>query len=214
MKKICIFDFDGTLANTMENIAFFVNKTLKEFGLPPIETKTVNSFVGNGAAKLIDRALTHLNSPLPRKDVLNVYMSHYDSDPCHLVTIYEGIENALTLLKENGYELAVLSNKPHSSTSLIIEKLFPKNTFYMYLGKSEKFKIKPDPEAVNYIAEGFSKENSFFIGDSDVDIKTGKNAKLNTIAVSWGFRSRDILKAENPDYIADSPEEMLNFILG
>ena len=214
MKKICIFDFDGTLADTMENIAFFVNKTLNEYNLPSINTEIVNSFVGNGAAKLIERALKYVNSDIPCDEVLKTYMSHYDSNPCHLVRIYDGIEKALKVLKENGFELAVLSNKPHTSTSLIIEKLFPKDTFYMYLGKSDKFKVKPDPEAVNYIAEGFNKAESFFIGDSDVDIKTGKNANLKTVAVSWGFRSREILEAENPDFIADTAEEMLKHILG
>ena len=214
MRKICIFDFDGTLADTMENIAFYVTKTLNEYNLPSINTKIVNSFVGNGAAKLIERALEYVKSDLSCGNVLKTYMSHYDNDPCHLVKIYDGIEKALISLKENGYDLAVLSNKPHTSTSLIIEKLFPKDTFYMYLGKSDKFKIKPDPEAVNYIAEGFNKEESFFIGDSDVDIKTGKNANLKTIAVTWGFRSREILEAENPDFIADNAEEMLKHILG
>lgn len=214
MKKICIFDFDGTLADTMENIAFFVNKTLSEYNLPTIETKIVNSFVGNGAAKLVARALKHVNSDLPYDEVLKTYMSHYDSDPCRMIRIYDGIEKALALLKENGFELAVLSNKPHSSTALIVEKLFPKDTFYMYLGKSDKFKVKPDPEAVNFITEGFNKDESFFIGDSDVDIKTGKNAGLKTIGVTWGFRSRDSLEAEKPDFIADTAEEMLKHILG
>ncbi len=213
MKKLCIFDFDGTLANTMDSIAFFVNKTLNEYGIDSIDTNIIQSFVGTGARDLIKRCLDYSGSNLPCDEVLSKYLSHYDSDPCYLVEIYDGIFDMLTSLKEEGYDLAVLSNKPHSSTSLIIEKLFPKNTFYKYLGKSDKFKKKPDPEAVNYIANGYSKENCYFIGDSDVDIITGKNAGMKTIAVTWGFRTEDVLKAENPDHIATSAREVTDIIL-
>lgn len=213
MKKICIFDFDGTLANTMDSIAYFVNKTLTEYGLDSIDTETIKSFVGNGAKSLIEKCLKYSNSNLNSEDVLKKYLESYDSDPCYLVEIYDGIFEMLKNLKNNGFDLAVLSNKPHSSTSLIIEKLFPKDIFYKYLGKSDKFKKKPDPEAVNYIAEGYNKEESFFIGDSDVDIVTGKNAKMKTIAVLWGFRSEDVLRAENPDFIAKTAKEVENIIL-
>lgn len=213
LKKICIFDFDGTLADTMDSIAYFVNLTLADYSLPAINTEIIKSFVGNGAADLIKKSLSYSGSTIPWEDVLKTYMRHYDSNPCHLVTIYDGVIDMLTILKENGYELAVLSNKPHSSTSLIIEKLFPKSIFYQYLGKSDKFKKKPDPEAVNFIADGFDKENSFFIGDSDVDIKTGKNAGMKTIAVTWGFRSREVLAAENPDFIANTASEILKYAL-
>ena len=213
MKKLCIFDFDGTLANTMDSIAFFVNKTLNEYGIDSIDTNIIQSFVGTGARDLIKRCLDYSGSNLPCDEVLSKYLSHYDSDPCYLVEIYDGIFDMLTSLKEEGYDLAVLSNKPHSSTSLIIEKLFPKDIFYKYLGKSDKFKKKPDPEAVNYIANGYSKENCYFIGDSDVDIITGKNAGMKTIAVTWGFRTEDVLKAENPDHIATSAREVTDIIL-
>lgn len=213
MKKLCIFDFDGTLANTMDSIAYFVNKTLVFYGAEKISTPIIQTFVGTGAKDLIKRCLDFVGSDASLDEVLQTYLSFYDSDPCHLVEIYDGVFDMLTSLKESGYDLAVLSNKPHSSTSLIIEKLFPKNIFYKYLGKSDKFKKKPDPEAVNYIADGYDKENCYFIGDSDVDIATGKNAKMKTIAVSWGFRSKEVLSAENPDFIADTADEVCKIIL-
>lgn len=213
LKKLCIFDFDGTLAYTMDNIAFYVNKTLSEYSISPIDTDTIQTFVGNGARELIKCCLRFSKSAEDIDEVLTRYLNHYDSDPSYLVEIYDGVFEMLNELKSSGYDIAVLSNKPHSSTSLIIEKLFPKYFFYKYLGKREKFKTKPNPEAVNYIANGYSKEHCFFIGDSDTDILTGKNAEMKTIGVTWGFRSEDVLKRENPTYIAHNPEEVTAFIL-
>jgi len=214
MKKLCIFDFDGTIAETMENIAFFLNKTMKHFSLGEIDIETVNGFVGNGAKKLVERGLKYHNSSLPLDEVLEVYLNYYNSEPTYLVKIYDGIYELIETLKEKGTEVAILSNKPDSSTKLIVNHFFPEGTFIKCLGKSEEFKAKPDPEAPNHIAEGFEKENCFFIGDSDVDIATGKNAGMTSIACSWGFKTREFLLGHNPDYIVDSPLEILSIVLG
>ena len=214
MKKLCIFDFDGTIAETLENITFFLNKTLVYFSLPEIDTDTAKKFIGTGAKALIEKTLNHLDSSIPADEVLKVYLDYYNSDPSHLVEVYDGIYELIDALKENGVTVAVLSNKPDSLTNLIANHFFPEGTFYKCLGKSEKFKTKPDPEAPNFIAEGFSKENCYFIGDSETDIETAKNSDMISISVTWGFREKEFLAGYAPDYIVDIPSEILPIVLG
>jgi len=213
MKKLCIFDFDGTLADSSENITYFVNLTMDYFNLDRIDVKTVCSFVGNGAKKLIERCLEYNNSVLDVDTVLDYYLTEYNKKPAHLIKIYDGILELLKKLKNENVKLAVLSNKPDSSTKLIVDEIFPKNLFFICLGKSDKFETKPSPMSANYIAEGFKKENCYFIGDSDTDILTGKNAEMKTIGVSWGLRPREVLEKANADFIADSPCEIASFVL-
>lgn len=214
MKKLCIFDFDGTLADSAENITYFVNLTMNRFALPEIDTKTVVSFVGNGAKNLIERCLEYNKSKLPTDEVLEYYLVEYNKKPSYLIKIYDKMMDTLQKLKSNGVSLAILSNKPDSSTKLIADEIFPKDLFFTVLGKSEKFETKPSPMSANYIAEGFEKENCYFIGDSDSDILTGKNANMKTIGVSWGLRERVSLVNAGADFVADTPEEIITIVLG
>lgn len=213
MKKLCIFDLDGTLLNTLDSIAYYVNDTMKHFGLPVIETEKIRTFVGNGARNLIDRALRYNGSELDVEGVLSVYIEKYNSDALYLVKPYDGIRELLSKLHENGVTLAVLSNKPHSSTSIMIDKIFGKDLFSVVRGPYNNEKVKPDPAVANEIAKGFEKENCFFIGDSDVDIKTGRNALMHTIGVTWGFRDRDVLQNAGAEKIVSKAADIADIVL-
>lgn len=213
MKKLCIFDLDGTLLNTLDSIAYYVNDTMKHFGLPVIETEKIRTFVGNGAKNLISRSLRYNGSELDAEKVLSVYIEKYNSDALYLVKPYEGIPELLSKLRENGVTLAVLSNKPHSSTSIMIDKIFGKDLFSVVRGPYNNEKVKPDPAVANEIAKGFEKENCFFIGDSDVDIKTGRNALMHTIGVTWGFRDRDVLQNAGAEKIVSKAADIADIVL-
>lgn len=213
MKKLCIFDLDGTLLNTLDSIAYYVNDTMKHFGLPVIETEKIRTFVGNGAKNLISRSLRYNGSELDTEKVLSVYIEKYNSDALYLVKPYEGIPELLSKLHENGVTLAVLSNKPHSSTSIMIDKIFGKDLFSVVRGPYNNEKVKPEPAVANEIAKGFEKENCFFIGDSDVDIETGKNALMHTVGVTWGFRDRDVLQNAGAEKIVSKAADIADIVL-
>ena len=214
MKKLCIFDFDGTLAETMENIAYYVNKTMEHFSLGKIDTETVKGYVGKGARNLIEQSLGYHGSNLSTDEVLKVYLNYYNSNPTYLVEVYDGIYELIKVLKEKGTEIAVLSNKPDSSVKMMVNYFFSEETFCYCMGKSEQFKVKPDPEAPNYIAKDYDKKDCFFIGDSDVDIQTARNSGMKSIAVTWGFRTKEFLLRHNPDFVVNSPDEILPIVLG
>lgn len=213
MKKLCIFDLDGTLLNTLDSIAYYVNDTMKHFGLPVIETEKIRTFVGNGAKNLISRSLRYNGSELDAEKVLSVYIEKYNSDALYLVKPYDGIRELLSKLHENGVTLAVLSNKPHSSTSIMIDEIFRKDLFSVVRGPYNNEKVKPDPAVANEIAKGFEKENCFFIGDSDVDIKTGRNALMHTIGVTWGFRDRGVLQNAGAEKIVSKAADIADIVL-
>lgn len=213
MKKLCIFDLDGTLLNTLDSIAYYVNDTMKHFGLPVIETEKIRTFVGNGAKNLISRSLRYNGSELDAEKVLSVYIEKYNSDALYLVKPYDGIRELLSKLHENGVTLAVLSNKPHSSTSIMIDEIFGKDLFSVVRGPYNNEKVKPDPAVANEIAKGFEKENCFFIGDSDVDIKTGRNALMHTVGVTWGFRDRDVLQNAGAEKIVSKAADIADIVL-
>ncbi len=213
MKKLCIFDLDGTLLNTLDSIAYYVNDTMKHFGLPVIETEKIRTFVGNGAKNLISRSLRYNGSELDAEKVLSVYIEKYNSDALYLVKPYDGIRELLSKLHENGVILAVLSNKPHSSTSIMIDEIFGKDLFSVVRGPYNNEKVKPEPAVANEIAKGFEKENCFFIGDSDVDIETGKNALMHTVGVTWGFRDRDVLQNAGAEKIVSKAADIADIVL-
>lgn len=213
MKKLCIFDLDGTLLNTLDSIAYYVNDTMKHFGLPVIETEKIRTFVGNGAKNLISRSLRYNGSELDAEKVLSVYIEKYNSDALYLVKPYDGIRELLSKLHENGVTLAVLSNKPHSSTSIMIDEIFGKDLFSVVRGPYNNENVKPDPAVANEIAKGFEKENCFFIGDSDVDIKTGRNALMHTIGVTWGFRDRGVLQNAGAEKIVSKAADIADIVL-
>ena len=213
MEKLCIFDLDGTVLNTLNSIAYFVNEALKEYSIEPIEADTIRTFVGSGARNLIMKCLNYRNSELDVSEALKTYMDKYNKNATYLVTPYDGMRELLDVLKAHGVKIAVLSNKPHSSTTLILNELFGEDYFYEVRGSKDNEPKKPDPTTTNEIAKGFSKKDCFFIGDSGVDIKTGKNAGMVTIGVSWGFRGADVLKEAGAEHIVDSPREILDIVL-
>ena len=214
--KACIFDLDGTLTDTLESLAFSVKETLKEMGLPQITTDECRSFVGNGARYLMERSLEAAGDrELSRiEEGMEVYGRIFDENCTYLVTPYEGITGTLMQMKDKGIKLAVLSNKPHRQTKKVVERIFGEDVFDCVQGQKEGIARKPDPDGIYRLLEEMQagREECLYVGDSEVDVETGRNAGVRMVGVSWGFRSREVLRAAGAGTIIDSPEELMQFV--
>lgn len=214
--KACIFDLDGTLTNTLESMTYSVNLTLKEMGLSQITKDQCRMFVGNGARGLIEESLKVSGDPKASRieEGMKIYGRIFDQNCTYHVTPYEGIPEMLKALKDRGIHLAVLSNKPDRQTVKVVKEIFGDNIFDYAQGQKDGIRRKPAPDGVWYLMEQMqvSKEECLYIGDSEVDAATGKNAGLKTIGVLWGFRDRKTLETAGADHLIERPEELLQFV--
>ena len=214
--KACIFDLDGTLTNTLESMTYSVNLTLKEMGLSQITKDQCRMFVGNGARVLIEESLKVSGDPKASRieEGMKIYGRIFDQNCTYHVTPYEGIPEMLKALKDRGIHLAVLSNKPYRQTVKVVKEIFGDNIFDYAQGQKDGIRRKPAPDGVWYLMEQMqvSKEECLYIGDSEVDAATGKNAGLKTIGVLWGFRDRKTLETAGADHLIERPEELLQFV--
>lgn len=212
MIKLCIFDLDGTLLDTLENITYFVNLTMKKYSLGALTKEQIKLFTGEGAHVLISRCLAAQSSKLPVEKVLTEYSRLYNSNPTYLVKPYPGIVELLKNLKKEGVRCAVLSNKPDVPTKAIVDSIFGQGFFYAVCGQTDNNPKKPDPAAVFEIIKGFPKNECVFIGDTKTDMETGRNAGIKTIGVLWGFRTREELEEAWADYIVSDCTALFDII--
>lgn len=212
--KLCIFDLDGTLINSLYDLADAMNYALKKNRLPTHDREKYRFMVGNGISVLADRAMVvpeGTDSQL-KQQILADFNSYYNAHNTDLTVSYEGIPELLTQLDGLGIQYAVLSNKPDEFAPKIVKAVFPLHQFVCVWGKRDCFPRKPDPTSVLALINesGFTPEDCLYIGDSDVDIKTAKNAGLRNIGVSWGFRPVSELQDAGADFIANTPSEIIN----
>ena len=210
MEKLVIFDLDGTLLNTIEDLAAGVNHTLAAHGLPQHTIDEYTLMVGNGMRKLVMRALPEnlaaddafVDSMLA--EFLNYYADHIDI----YTKPYPGIPELIKGLSTDGYRLAVASNKIQAGAEKLISEFFPGIPFVAVMGNSPQYPLKPDAALVEYIMDkaGTDRAHTIMVGDSGTDIQTARNAGITVIAVSWGFRPRHELT--NADCIADNTVEI------
>ena len=216
MYKACIFDLDGTIADTVESIAYVGNKTLEHFHLPPIPVKDYNFYAGNGADELVRKMLAAVpgGEEADYEQVRSLYRKWFEENPFYHVKPFDGIIGLLEGLKQEGLKIAVLSNKPHVAAVEVVEKIFGKDMFHKVQGQTEKVPRKPSPIGALTIAEEFSAkpEECLYLGDTDTDMETGHRAGMFTIGVTWGFRPRSELEEHRADLIVDKPEEILEFV--
>ena len=216
MKKLIVFDLDGTLLNTIADLAEATNYALQRCGYPTHDTDAYRYFVGNGINKLFERAL-----PETERNETNIlrirsfFIPYYNIHNADLSRPYPGIPHVLETLQAEGISLAVASNKYQEATEKLIRHYFPQIGFVRIFGQREGVPTKPAPSIVFEImqAAGASPEDTAYIGDSCVDMQTGQNAGVETIGASWGFRPRTELEAYRPAFIADTPEELLTYLI-
>lgn len=213
-KKLVIFDLDGTLLNTISDLAVSVNYALRCHDYPEHELSEYPYFVGNGIAKLIERALPESHRceeavQLLRQD----FQAYYDKNKAVRTVPYAGIEQLLSGLHRRGFVLAVASNKYQQATRELIAHYFPQIPFAAVYGQREGVDTKPDPTVVFDILEqtGIGRENTLYVGDSGVDMQTARNSGVESVGVTWGFRPRQELQENGADHIVDHPSEILNY---
>ncbi len=216
MYKAVIFDLDGTLIDSLEDLADAVNYGLEKMGYSAHPVEKFRKFVGNGAVKLCQRALAGFTGDPSETDVLHRYFSEYYDIHCADKTApYEGIRELVNKLSESGIMLAVASNKPDSFTSALVKGIFGDGVFRVVYGKRENRETKPAPDIIyDILGElGLSKNEVILAGDSDVDIMTAQNAGISSVGCTWGFRTREELTEAGADYIADTADDIARIVL-
>ena len=216
MKKYTtiIFDLDGTLLYTLEDLKDAINYALECNGYEKRTIKEVKRFVGNGVRKLVERAVPK-NTPIEEVDkVFKDFKIYYDKHATDKTKVYEGIPHILDVLKQKGYNLAIVSNKLQEAVE-VLQKRFFSDTISIAVGDKAGCKRKPSPDSVIEVMKYFNsnKENTLYIGDSEVDIETAGNAGIDCISVSWGFREKGELLQAGATIIVNTPEELINKII-
>lgn len=215
MKKLVIFDLDGTLLNTIYDLAQSTNFALAENGFPTHEVAEYNYFVGNGINKLFERALpegerTEANIARIREE----FLIHYDLHNADKSRPYEGIPELLESLDKRGILLAVASNKYQAATQKLVAHFFPQIHFAAIFGQREGIPTKPNPQIVEDILgiTNIGINETLYVGDSGVDMQTALNSKVEACGVTWGFRPIEELEQFHPAHIVHTPEEILKLI--
>ena len=218
MEFLCqtaIFDLDGTLLDTLQDLADSANYALAQSGFPQRTLDEVRAFVGNGVGMLIHRAVPAGTDPQAEADCLACFRAHYLTNMSHKTAPYPGILPMLDRLRGAGVRLAVVSNKFDGAVKGLCRTYFG-DRLDAAIGESEGVARKPAPDTVfKALADlGLPREGAVYVGDSDVDILTARNAGIPCLSVSWGFRDCSFLLAHGAQHIVDSPEELTAALLG
>ena len=213
MKKLVIFDLDGTLLYSLEDLHNSLNFALLHCGYAPRSLQQVNAAVGNGVGMLVRRSLPDTVSDAGFERCYEVFKAHYAAHCCEKTRPYDGIPEMLKSLRDKGVKVGVLSNKFHSAAVEVVEHYFH-GLYDIVLGESEIIGRKPSPDGGFAMLEAMDvdKADTVLFGDSDVDIITARNAGIDGVAVLWGFRDKDSLLAAGARNIIQNPSEVFLFV--
>lgn len=213
MYKVCIFDLDGTIADTVESMAYIGNGVLRDFGLADLPAENYNFYAGDGADELVRRMLADVpgGNKADYEKVRTLYRKRFAENPFYHVKPFDGILELLEALKKENIRIAVLSNKPHEAAVEVVAKIFGDEIFDKVQGQTESIPRKPSPVGALEIAKAFKvkPEECLYCGDTNTDMDTGKAAGMYTIGVTWGFRPRQELEDHHADQIVNTPQEIL-----
>jgi len=213
--KAVLFDLDGTLLDTLDDLADSMNSSLRRFGFPPNPVETYKYLVGDGLLNLVSRAL-----PMGHRDdstiddVIRAQWEEYSRNWANKTRPYEGIPELLDALQARGMILCILSNKPHDFTRMIVQRFLANWRFAVVRGQREDTPIKPDPTGANEIALQIGVKNAEFLylGDSNTDMRTANAAGMFAVGVLWGFRPKEELISAGAKALIERPTELLNFL--
>ncbi len=208
--KAVVFDLDGTLTDTLGDLAAATNEALQRRGFPACPLESYRHMVGNGARKLIERALGGACTPERTEQVLQDFLKIYDADCLRYTRPYDGVEEALAFFRAKGVRMAVVTNKPEKQARKIVRHFFGEELSPVYGGSPER-RAKPDPGTVWQVLKelGVQREEALYVGDSDVDILTAKNAGVTGAGACWGFRGKEELRRAGADILLESPRDLI-----
>ena len=209
-----LFDMDGTVLDTLDDLCDSINHSLAEFSLPPVSREHVRQCLGNGAAFLVSHSIPAGSSPELEADVLAFYKPWYDAHCLIKTAPYEGILPMMQSLKEHGLRLAIISNKPDRAVQELSDAFFP-GLLELSVGESPSVRRKPAPDTVLTAASqiGLSVDQCVYVGDSEVDLQTARNAGMDCISVTWGFRDEAQLIEAGASVLVRTPEELESLLL-
>lgn len=215
MKKLAIFDLDGTLLDTIEDIAYKVNLAMAHFGYPLITKQEAMQKIGNGSRMLIKRSIGENESEQRLDQVLRYFMNIYAGDADPKTKPFDGIKETLLKLHDKGFILAIITNKPQPATDKVCGELLSDIPFYKVIGQSQAVECKPNPDSTLSLLKELNVEpqNAYFIGDGDADVLTAINSKINHISVLWGYRTKTQLEQVGASNFVSTPQDLLNFLL-
>lgn len=214
MYKAIIFDLDGTLVDTLYDLADAVNEGLRQAGLPAHDIDEYKYFVGNGRDKLVQRAMGEYYDEAKADIVRDTFDSYYAEHCNDNVSAYDGCDEMLSKLSVLGIKTGVLSNKPDEFVDRILSNVYPDHSFTAAWGKRAQYPTKPNPTALIALMDelGVAAEDCLYIGDSDVDVYTARNAGIDMLGVEWGFRGAEELLDAGADKVVSSAAEILEYI--
>jgi phosphoglycolate phosphatase len=212
--KAFVFDMDGTTVDTINSIKYFGNKALEARNLGSLDASQYMRFLGEGAAVLVERMINAVGGS--KEDygfVYEMYNRTYNDNFLYLTKAYDGVIEAIASLRERGIKIAILSNKPENTAIQVSDELFGELVDICHGGR-DGYPLKPSPVPLTDLLSelGVSPDEAVMVGDTATDIKTGKNAGVFSIAVTWGFRSESELIEQNPDALIHEPRELLSFL--
>lgn len=215
MKKYntVIFDLDGTLLDTLEDLADSVDYVMKQMGFPSRKLSEIRSFVGNGVQRLMELSVPNDQQNPRFEEAFNLFKMHYSKNSRNKTKPYSGIIEILKYLSANGYKLAIVSNKYYDAVN-DLNKLYFQEYIRVAIGERENISKKPAPDTVLQALDELksSKDEAVYIGDSEVDIETARNVGMDCISVSWGFRDKSWLEKFGANVIVDNPKDILKYV--
>lgn len=217
MYKLVVFDLDGTLCNTLGDLANAVNNALLSVNLPTHPIESYRVFVGNGVNNLIRQALGEYADDCDMFNKVKQYFDeYYPQHLCDSTVLYDGIDKLLSRLDSLGVMTAVHSNKPHAYVLTILDRLFKEHKFELVFGQQERYERKPSAQALLLMLDmlNVSAQDVLYVGDSDVDVFTAHNAGAKVCGVEWGFRGKRELMSAGADFLAQDADELLDIIVG
>jgi phosphoglycolate phosphatase len=213
MVKLIIFDLDGTLLNTLDDLADCTNHVLQKHGFPTHEVDAYKYFVGNGVDMLVRRALPKETSETVYSEILNEFMNYYETHKEDKTAPYPGITETLEKLQQKGILLSVATNKPHELLPDLMLHYFPTIKWTAVFGNRKEVPVKPNPQIVYDILKNTQLcTKILYVGDTAVDMETAQNAGIPKVGALWGFRTRKELVEANADYLVEKPDELLRLL--